>query len=172
MIIIIQTSRLILKPLNADELLLAVNSPDELDKHLNLNIRYSHAPEGHIRKALEYRRKMVMEHPAEYMWYSEWELIEAAESRIIGGIMLMPERKDGEVEIGYGIDEKHQNKGYKTEAVSALINWMFENSAELMYVVAETEKDNTPSQKVVIKAGMLKYKETDACYWWRTGKNS
>lgn len=113
-----------------------------------------------------------MEHPAEYMWYSEWELIEAAESRIIGGIMLMPERKDGEVEIGYGIDEKHQNKGYMTEAVSALINWMFENSAELRYVVAETEKDNTPSQKVVIKAGMLKYKETDACYWWRTGKNS
>lgn len=37
----IMTKRLRLKPLNAEELLLAANDPDQLDKHLNLTSRFS-----------------------------------------------------------------------------------------------------------------------------------
>lgn len=169
----IKTKRLLLKPLNADELLLAANDPDQLDKHLNLNVRNSEEsiPQGHVKKALEYRRKMVLQYPDTYEWYTEWELIEVNEQVIIGGVMLMSERNEGEVEIGYGIDEKYQNKGYMTEAVCALIDWMFQQSGDLSYVVAETEKENIASQKVVIHAGMTKYKETEDCYWWRIGRN-
>lgn len=168
----VKTKRLILKPLNADELLLATNDPNQLDKHLNLNIRYSGEStlQSHVKKALEYRRKMVLKYPDTYEWYTEWELIETGEQVIIGGVMLMSERNEGEVEIGYGIDEQYQNKGYMTEAIRALIDWMFQQSEDLMYVVAETEKENIASQKVAIHVGMKKYRETDECDWWRIGR--
>lgn len=169
----IKTKRLLLKPLNADELLLELNEPNKLDEKMNLNIRHIDVSkqDNHVRKALEYRRKMVMEHPNTYEWYTEWAVIEAEKSVIIGGIMLMSERKSGEVEIGYGIEENYKNNGYMTEAVSELIDWMFKHSEDLIYVVAETEKDNIASQKVIIHAGMTKYKETEDCYWWRIGRN-
>lgn len=170
----ITTKRLQLRPLNAEELQLAANDPAELDKHLNLTVRAypQAAPQLHVKKALEYRRQMVLKYPEAYEWYTEWELIKVDEQLIIGGIMLMSEKNEGEVEIGYGIDEKYQNKGYMTEAVCALINWMFEKSHTLEFVVAETEKENIASQKVLINAGMARYKETEECIWWRIGRKA
>ena len=168
----IHTKRLLLKPLNADELLLEINNKNQLDKSLNLNSRINenNIQDIHVQKALEYRMKMVIEHPVSYEWYTSWVLIAVKESVIIGGIMLMSEPKNGEVEIGYGLDDYYQNNGYMTEAVTELIYWMFEESEELEYVIAETEKDNIASQKMLMHAGMTKYKETEDCYWWRIGR--
>ena len=152
----IRTERLRLKPLNAEELLLAAQN----------------ASENHVKNALTYRREMVLAHPDSFVWYTEWALITADEQVTIGGIMLMAERNDREIEIGYGLDEKYRSKGYMTEAVCALIGWMFQQSEGPAYVVAETEKENAASQKVVIRAGLSRYKETGESVWWRIGRDA
>lgn len=55
-------------------------------------------------------------------------------------------------EIGYAISKYHGNKGYTTQAVNALINYLFENTdVEVLNAIALT--DNIPSQKVIKKCG-------------------
>lgn len=34
-------------------------------------------------------------------------------------------------------------------------------------VIAETEKDNYASQRVLLKCNMVKYHESDTGFWWR-----
>lgn len=37
-------------------------------------------------------------------------------------------------------------------------------------IVAETEKENVPSQRVLKKCNMKIYKEIEECYWWELTK--
>ena len=59
---------------------------------------------------------------------------------------------DGSVEIGYGITEENQGKGYATEAVEAVIAWAL-NQSGVRQVEAETEPGNRKSQRVLEKCG-------------------
>ena len=57
-----------------------------------------------------------------------------------------------EIEIGYGISEKHRNKGYATEAGKAIIQFAFENVG-LDVIVAIVKPENIPSRRVIEKLG-------------------
>ena len=59
---------------------------------------------------------------------------------------------DGSVEIGYGITEENQGKGYATEAVEAVLDWAL-NQSGIRQVEAETEWENRKSQRVLEKCG-------------------
>jgi RimJ/RimL family protein N-acetyltransferase len=50
-----------------------------------------------------------------------------------------------------------------------MCNWALQQSC-VTKVVAETEKDNIPSQKVLKKCNMKIFKETKECFWWELGK--
>jgi len=60
--------------------------------------------------------------------------------------------KNGEVEIGYMINEQHQNKGYATKALQLLIKWAFTHNA-VKAIIVHTYADNLPSMKILIKCG-------------------
>ena len=64
------------------------------------------------------------------------------------------------------LDAGFEGKGFMTEALIALINWAFEQS-NVLAVIAETDKTNIASDKVLQKIGMIKYKEVDDMLWWR-----
>ena len=80
---------------------------------------------------------------------------------LIGSISLSkfhgPEDELENVEIGWLICEKYQNKGYATEAAKAAIPWAF---SELKTLGAEEklisimEHENWPSRRVAEKAGL------------------
>ena len=55
-------------------------------------------------------------------------------------------------EIGYGITEENQGKGYATEAVEAVLDWAL-NQSGIRQVEAETEWENRKSQRVLEKCG-------------------
>ena len=55
-------------------------------------------------------------------------------------------------EIGYGILEAFQGRGYATEAVRLALRWAFRHP-EVEAVEAEAEADNTASQRVLAKCG-------------------
>lgn len=68
------------------------------------------------------------------------------------------------------LTEIYRKNGYASEALKAIIQWIFENPKAL-FVIADTEKNNIPSHKVLKNAGAVKYKENDEIVWWRIDKS-
>lgn len=77
----------------------------------------------------------------------------------------MPNER-GEVVIGYYTFPYYQGQGYMTESIIALKNWLL-HQPNVKYVIADTEKDNVASHRVLEKAGAALYKETNSLYFWR-----
>jgi RimJ/RimL family protein N-acetyltransferase len=73
--------------------------------------------------------------------------------------------KNGEVEIGYGIDPPCRRLGYTTEAAGALINWALQQ-ATCLSVTAWSDKSNRASARVLEKVGMQIARETTSQYCW------
>ncbi len=83
------------------------------------------------------------------MWYII--LVDGEKREAIGNIGFKGKPDEtNTIETGYSIVEKHQRKGYASEAVSGLISWAF-NQPSVEKVIAETLADGFPSQKVLKK---------------------
>jgi [ribosomal protein S5]-alanine N-acetyltransferase len=76
-----------------------------------------------------------------------------------------PPDESGTVMVGYGLVEPARGNGYATEALRALLAYAAEQPAAKR-VVADTEKDNTPSQRVLEKAGFTKTHETQDAFFY------
>jgi RimJ/RimL family protein N-acetyltransferase len=59
---------------------------------------------------------------------------------------------DGSTEIGYGLAAPYRGLGYGTEAVAALCEWLL-GPGGAHRVLADTLADNTPSRRVLERAG-------------------
>lgn len=81
----------------------------------------------------------------------------AALAAPIGTVLLLPLTDDkgltGEVEVGWHLHPDHQGQGYATEAAGALLDAASE--AGVMRVLALTDPDNTASQAVARRLGMV-----------------
>ena len=86
--------------------------------------------------------------------------------RIGGALFKGGPNSNGEVEIGYGIDDEYQGQGYAKEAIGSIVRWAMKQKGVLA-VIAETEKENIASCKVLQHIGMSQYSETEAAYWWK-----
>jgi GrpB-like predicted nucleotidyltransferase (UPF0157 family)/GTPase SAR1 family protein len=62
--------------------------------------------------------------------------------------------KQPEIEIGYRLYKKYWGKGYGTEVAKALINWGFKH-LPVSKIVAFVHPDNTASQQILKKSGMI-----------------
>lgn len=74
--------------------------------------------------------------------------------------------KNGEVTIGYWMQDNYRCNGYMHEALEEITQWIFLNS-DVKCVIADTLKENIPSQNLLKKIGMVFYKEDDECFWWK-----
>ncbi len=98
--------------------------------------------------------------------YRTWTFYSKSENRVIsGGIFKGGPNENGYVEIGYGICDDMQKCGYATEGNGRLISWAL-NKMRVAGVIAETEKDNIASIRVLEKLGFEKTHETDEFYYW------
>jgi len=164
--ITIKTKRLQIMPLNAKQLLLAVEDFQQLEQEIGVTVTRT-KPDEELRYAMKVRRRKVLEDEEHYLWLTNWAIVSADTNCIVGFIMLKGVPNDvGEVIIGYGIESEYRCKGYATEAVNGFINWIFENP-DVRYVIADTEKANISSHKVLIHNGAEQYRETDELFWWR-----
>ena len=62
-------------------------------------------------------------------------------------------KESGEIEVGYAVAQKFQQKGYATEAAEVCLAYGFEQ-LNLRKIVAVTRPENTASRRVMEKLGM------------------
>ena len=92
-----------------------------------------------------------LNHRDAWDWYATWA-IELKNGTHIGDLCFKDLKDDGSVEIGYGITEENQGKGYATEAIEGVVAWAL-NQSGVRQVEAETEPSNRKSQRVLEKCG-------------------
>ena len=147
----IETKRLFIKPLTAEELKRHIDSPIDFAKDLGLIPSQSLIDNETKEAILNDLLPNITDISKDSEFYTMWILIEKVKKAIIGGICFHGEPNEkGEVEIGYGTDLAFRNNGYMTESISGLIHWLRENK-DVKAITAETEITNITSIKVLEK---------------------
>ncbi len=106
-----------------------------------------------LKAAYQEMLRGCMDHPRQWEWFTIWS-IESRDGTHIGDLSFKGLGSNGSVEIGYGISEEFQGKGFAAEAVDAAVSWAL-GQPGVKCVEAETEPDNRASQRVLEKCGFL-----------------
>ncbi|HPS12760.1 MAG TPA: GNAT family N-acetyltransferase [Prolixibacteraceae bacterium] len=149
----IETLRLQIRPLSVAQLKKYACSPDDLAGEMDV-ISSEMPMAEEVRDAILIDLlPYVADHEKDPMFYTFWIIIEKDRKAVIGGFCFHGEPdENGEVEIGYGIDEPFQNQGYMSETIAGFIHWLAENPT-VKTVKAETGADNLPSVRVLERNG-------------------
>lgn len=93
--------------------------------------------------------------PAWRLWGDRFIVArQGSEAQVIGSVIFHGRPgPDGLAEIGYGIEDSFQNKGFATEALGACVTWALEQP-ECWTVHAETSPWHKPSKRVLEKIGL------------------
>ena len=115
----------------------------EIEKNEILKIAYKEMLDG------------CLNYPENYVWYTLWFIeLKDSENEIIGTLSFKGIDDKGIVEIGYGINEGYENKGYMTEAVRAIVKWASEQP-NVNHIEAEAEENNYASIRVLEKCNFV-----------------
>ncbi len=99
----------------------------------------------------EYFQSKVNKYRNDY--YFDWLVVVKDSGEIIGEIEARAAKDHNLVEIGYCYGSRFWGKGYGTEALKAVINYMFKE-VEVRKILARHISTNPASGKVMEKAGM------------------
>jgi len=158
----IETQRLILKPLSYNELIKHIRFPNELAEDLGLIPSKSLIEKEVLDAILNDLLPNLSDSTKDSLFYTMWIMIEKNINAIIGGICFHGEpNENGEVEIGYGTDKDYQNKGYMTETIFGLIQWA-KNNNRIQAIKAETDKTNIASILVLEKNNFELIEQNDS----------
>ncbi len=162
---IFETDRLYLKPLTAHELRLWTENLPALE--LKLDISYRAEPVmGHFLDIVKGQLAYVEQDASNFLYYTFWFLIRKADRVVVGSADFKggPDQ-NGEVELGYGLGREYEHNGYMTEAVQAMCRWALKQ-ASVSRVIAETEAENLPSQRILERCGFRRFKQ-EGTIWWK-----
>ncbi len=166
-----RTRRLLLVPLTLSQLQLYLTDLPELERKLGLPISRKVITER-VQRAIQMKiEKMVELEEALHPWQTYWLIVISGENVGAGlaGFKGVPDA-GGSTEIGYGIDPAHQNKGYMTEAVKALVNWAFQHP--FCKTITATEVKNPASRRLLEKLDAHLVEETGEASTWRINRPS
>jgi ribosomal-protein-alanine N-acetyltransferase len=168
----IETERLIIKPLTYDQLVKYIKCDNSLEEELNLN-ETSRIISPELKEAFEQTiLPNVADHTKNYLYSTLWTAIAKAENKMIGDLCIVGEpNAAGEIEIGYGTYDEFQGKGFMTEIVGGMIEWT-KTQPNVKAIIASTDKTNTASFKVLEKNNFLKIGETETLFNWKLKINN
>lgn len=160
------SQRLYIQALSGDEVGLLATDLASLQAKLGL-VYKGEAIIGHLLEVTKQQENVIAADTINVLWNTFWLFVLKQENTAIGSACFKgaPDAS-GAVEIGYGTNALFQNKGYTSEAVGALCRWAFTQPG-VKTVLAETEKSNLPSQRVLQKNGFAVYRQTADCLWWQ-----
>ena len=135
----VTTERMIIFPISKEE----------------LKIKVEKEPDCEMKQAYYEMLDGCIKNPEQHLWYTAWMMqLKEGNKPLIGDLCFKGLNKNGTVEIGYGINQEYEGIGLTTEAVIAMTKWASEQPG-VLHIEAETDPDNTASQKVLQKAGFL-----------------
>jgi [ribosomal protein S5]-alanine N-acetyltransferase len=163
----LETERLILKPLSYLQLLKYIKADDSLEKELNL-FSSTRIISPELKEALEQTILPNVANPSSnYLYSTLWTVISKSDNKMVGDLCFVGEpNANGEVEIGYGTYEDFRGNGYMTDAVGAMIGWA-KHQPEVKAILASTDKTNVASYSVLQKNQFTKAGESDELFHWR-----
>ena len=168
-----QTPRLTLMALTPDAIIEYLDDRPALFQRLNLVMKgiSLRPPYDFLDELEEVLREIVLPglhaNPAGYPAYTHWIIIEDATARCIGGIGCFPfNEEEGTVMMGYFIDADAEGKGYASEAVQGLLDFLWEETG-LVSVIADTPPEHIASQKVLSKNGFTRLGEVEEGVRWQ-----
>lgn len=163
----IETARLILKPLTYSQLIKYIRDDNSLEEDLHLN-ETSRSISPELKEALEETiLPNVSDLTKNFLYSTLWTIILKEENKMVGDLCFVGEPDSaGEIEIGYGIYDAFRKRGYMTEAVKGMINWAARQE-NVKSIIASTEKCNRDSFAVLERNNFVKYGETETLYNWR-----
>jgi predicted acetyltransferase len=167
--LIIESKRLVIRSLSYKEL---VKYSEGKNPFTGINVTFAkNEIEEPLRPVIQNKViPNVKNETKNVLFYTLWLVVEKRFNGSVGSIMFKgPPDAEGKVEIGYGIHEEFQNRGYMTEAISAFCKWAFEKGG-VKIITAETAKDNHASFSVLEKNGFTKFDENDEFYYWKLEK--
>lgn len=92
-------------------------------------------------------------------------IVETSSGLSVGGIGFKSSPNErGEIEIGYGVCQSFQGRGVATEAALAMCE-IAQRGART--VLAETDRENAASQRVLEKCGFVSFEQTNELIRWR-----
>jgi len=167
----IETKRLILKPLNYEQLLKYCKCDNSLEEELNLNST-SRTISDELKEALEQTiLPNVADETKNYLYSTLWTAISKKENKMIGDLCIVGEPNEkGEIEIGYGTYDEFRGRGFMTEMVGGIIEWA-KTQPRVRTIVASTNKTNIASFKVLQKNNFTKTGETEESFNWKLEMN-
>lgn len=103
--------------------------------------------------------------PSDTVPWGLFVIVEKSSGQSVGGIGFkgVPNDRD-EVEIGYGVSPSRQRHGVASEALTALCDFA---RGRVGAIVAETDRDNTASQRVLEKCGFHLVDDDHDLLRWR-----
>lgn len=163
----IETQRLILKPLTYSQLIKYIKADNSLETELNL-YPTSRIISPELKEALELTiLPNVADKTKNYLYSTLWTIISKSDNKMVGDICIIGEpNAKGEIEIGYGTYDEFQGKGYMTEAVASLIMWA-KGQPNVLSIIASTDKMNIASYKILMKNNFIKVGETGTLLHWK-----
>ncbi|MCU0422683.1 MAG: GNAT family N-acetyltransferase [Bacteroidia bacterium] len=163
----IETVRLILKPLTYNQLLKHAKNDYSLEAELGLE-KTSKIISTELKEALEQNiLPNVADITKNYLYSTLWTAISKAENKIVADMCIFGEpNADGEIEIGYGTYDEFQGRGYMTEIVGGFITWAKAQN-NINAITAGTDKTNIASFKVLEKNNFVKTAENETYLQWK-----
>ncbi|MBE0638998.1 MAG: GNAT family N-acetyltransferase [Bacteroidales bacterium] len=167
----IETERLIIRPLTGNQLDSYMRCDNSLEIELNLNLNLNPSQRtipAELQEALEQViLPAVADKEKNYLFSTLWTMILKTENRMTGDLCFYGEpNPEGEIEIGYGTYDEFQNLGLMTEALSGMIRWV-QTCPNVLAITASTEKTNPASFRVLEKNNFIKVGETETMWKWR-----
>jgi RimJ/RimL family protein N-acetyltransferase len=103
--------------------------------------------------------------PTELVPWGLFVIVERSSALSVGGIGFKTAPNDlDEVEIGYGIVPSYQGRGIASEAVQALCDF---SRDRVDAILADTDRDNIASQRVLEKCGFHTVHADESFIHWR-----
>ncbi|UKT63975.1 GNAT family N-acetyltransferase [Pedobacter mucosus] len=163
----IETERLILKPLKHNQLQKYIEDDSSLEKEFGL-IPSKRSITPNLQKALaQSTLPNVHDQDSEYMFNTLWIIISKADNKIVGDLSFVGKPdQEGEIEIGYGTYEEFRGKGFMIEAVARIIQWAREQP-KVKSIYATTVQDNMANYSILQKNNFVQFGEGEGMFTWK-----
>ena len=164
----VETDRLLIIPLNQEQLELYLEAHGKLEKKLQLTESgRTFSPDVKKMVQKDILVKMNAASGDNFLYFTFWIVVQKATKLIVAELGFKGEPSaQGEIEIGYGTMPFERGKGFMTEAVGGMVAWA-RNRTGVQAILAETEETNLASIRIVQKNNFILMEKKGEMLWWK-----